>query len=103
MNRPNPQDIFGKNATPESIKKMYRGCSGCHSLFEYAQALDDYIDWMDSKKPGNEVIHYQLLLLSVIKLLDPASKNKHVKAVMNLIIKKEGAFKAKLAKNSNNQ
>ena len=44
MKRPTPQDIFGKNATPDSIKKMY---ADSPDLFKYAQALDRHIDYLE--------------------------------------------------------
>lgn len=47
MNRPTPKDIFGKNATHESIMKMY---ADSHDLLRYAKALDDYIDWMEENR-----------------------------------------------------
>ena len=47
MTRPTSKDIFGKNATHESVNKMYIDSP---NLFKYAQALDNYIDYLEESK-----------------------------------------------------
>ena len=43
--RPEIIEFFGKGATPEQVHKTYIG-NPC--LFKYAQALDEYIDELDT-------------------------------------------------------